>query len=227
VQRLCQGPAPPSPLAPVWHTRALLCVLLAAPTAGILANVDAAAPQLGSASYLPLLLVDVAFAIYVARIGLGVSKLGALLGAPLGGARAALGEAARGLALAMAIIVFDAIWQRLLGSPESLARHALLPSSAAARALWVVVALSTAFSEELIYRGYLQRQLGAMTGRAGFGVLLQAFLFGIAHGQQGPSATLRATVYGVALGCVARRRGGLAAVFVCHLAIDLYAGSIG
>jgi len=225
VQRLCQVVAP-SAVAPAWHTRALLCVLLLAPITGLLTGAEAQGfSQAGrAASYLPLLLVNVAFAAYVTRVGLGNSKLRELWGGRFADPGHAFGEAALGLLLAAAVVGIDRAWQVLSGSPESLTRHALLPSDAGARLLWLVIAVSAGFSEELLYRGYLQRQLGAMTGRAERGVLLQALLFGIAHGQQGPSTTLRATIYGLIFGSVARRRRGLFAVVVAHSLVDLYGG---
>lgn len=51
--------------------------------------------------------------------------------------------------------------------------------------LWIVMALSAGFCEELIFRGYLQRQISDLTDSAVAAVLLQALLFGLAHGYQG------------------------------------------
>jgi len=214
--------APARDLAPLWHLRVLLCVLLLAPIAGLLSD-GALEPALTPSSqigvlYLPLLLANAGFALYVSRVGLGSNKLPELFGQP------ALRDVSLGLALAVALLGVDGALQASSGSAESLAGHALLPKTWSAALLWVPLALSTALSEELVYRGYLRRQIENQSGSAAWGVVVQALLFGIAHGPQGPSAVVRYTLYATALGAVAQRRGGLTAVVVCHCAVDLYAG---
>ncbi len=223
MQRACQPTAVPArPLAPLWHLRVLLCVLLLAPIAAL--SSDGAfepAPrpeaQIG-ALYAPLLLANAAFALYVARVGLGANKLGLLFGRP------SMLDLPLGLGLAAALLAVDGALQALGTSAESLAGHALLPRSATATLWWLPVAIGTALSEELVYRGYLRRQLAAHSGSVALSVVMQAALFGIAHGPQGPSAVLRYSLYGLILGAVAQRRRGLLAVVVCHAAVNLYAG---
>lgn len=102
----------------------------------------------------------------------------------------------------------------------------LLPGNGVERLGWAAVALSAGFCEEVVYRGYLQSQLAWFTRREGAGILLQALLFGIAHGEQGGAAALRSVVYGVLFGVVARWRRSLWPGIVCHVAIDLTSGFV-
>jgi hypothetical protein len=78
--------------------------------------------------------------------------------------------------------------------------------------------------EEVVYRGYLQTQLAAFTGRAGLAVVLQAALFGMAHGEQGLAVVVRFTLYGVVFGALARWRRSLLPGIAAHIGIDLASG---
>ncbi len=227
MQEACQPLPRRRPLAPLWHTRVLLGVLLLAPATALVQSqpLDVMGPQL-TKLYLPLLLANTAFFAYVTRVGLGESKFAELFGRRFDRVQGPL-EALGGLLLAGLVLGLDEVLQRVTGSAESLASHALLPRGTSAELWWLAVALSTGFSEELLYRGYLRRQLAVMTGSEGAGNLLQALLFGVAHGLQGPEATLRSTLYGLLFGLVAKRRDGLLAVVVCHSVLDAYAGLSG
>lgn len=223
LQRTCQAiTSPADELAPLWHLRVLLCVLLLAPVVGLLSDgafelALTPSSQIG-ALYAPLLLANAGFALYVSGVGLGSNKLRELLG------RLALRDVLLGLALGAALLGVDSALQALSGSAESLAGHALVPQSLGAKLCWLPLAFSTAFSEELVYRGYLRRQVEHRSGSATWGIVVQALLFGIAHGPQGPSAVVRFSCYAALLGVVAQRRRGLLSVVVCHGAVDLYAG---
>src|SRR5260370_20528628 len=61
----------------------------------------------------------------------------------------------------------------------------IAPQSAAEVAAFIVLTMTAGFCEELIYRGYLQKQFFAWTGNLWLAVIAQGFLFGAAHGYQG------------------------------------------
>jgi len=206
-------------------------VLLLAPATSLLAGRNAAAQlQHGSqvvSVYLPLLSVSIVFSAYVSGLGIGRNLLRELFGKPWLGARQALLDVTWALLLAAALLGVDSVLQRLAMWPESLAAHSLLPQSLAAKACWLGLAACVGVAEELVYRGYLQRQLSALTGRVSLGIVAQALLFGIAHGEQGAFAVGRFTAYALAFGWVAERRQRLMAVTLCHVALDLHAGFCG
>ena len=81
----------------------------------------------------------------------------------------------------------------------------------------MLTAVTVGFCEEVIYRGYLQTQLTAFTGRASIAVVLQAALFGIAHGEQGLAVVVRFTLYGVLFGGLARWRRSLLPGIAAHI----------
>jgi membrane protease YdiL (CAAX protease family) len=218
-------------VAPFWHTRLFVLVLLLAPATSLLGGRNAVAQwQQGSqvvTVYLPLLSVSVAFSAYVSGLGIGRNLLRELFGKPWLGPRQTLLDLTWALLLAIAVLGVDSVLQRLAMWPESLAAHSLLPQSVGAKACWLGLAACVGVAEELIYRGYLQRQLSALTGRVSLGIVAQALLFGIAHGEQGAFVVARFTAYAVAFGWVAERRQGLMAVTLCHVALDLHAGFCG
>lgn len=210
-------------VAPFWHTRALTLSLLAVALSGTM--LDSSTPRVSSAtwagSYGPVLLVNVGLAFYVARLGLERSVFWRLVGC---NRRRLTYHLAWAVALLGFIFGVESFLQLCLGMPESLAARNLLPRLWSEKASWTLLALVIGASEELVYRGYLRQQLRALSGSAWLAILLQALLFGIAHGAQGPWAVARFAAYGVAFGHVAEREHSIVPGVLCHVGLDLYAG---
>jgi membrane protease YdiL (CAAX protease family) len=219
-------------LAPPWHTVALVLLILAVAIAGTLLEARGAAEGRAAGvpvapgtrivgQYLPLLLVNWGLVGYVSRLFRTHNALPQLLGRPWHGVR----QAATDLVLAGIVFAFvelaEVLTVRASAAGRNAAQLALLPSTEAERLTWLLVAVSVGFCEEVVYRGYLQRQLGALTGHASFGIALSAILFGIAHAEQGVAAAARITGYGLALGLLAHARRSLWPAIICHVAIDL------
>ena len=91
-------------------------------------------------------------------------------------------------------------------------------------ALWVLLSISAGFSEELAFRGYLQRQFTALTGRTSQALLLQAAVFGIAHGYQGLQACLAIALYGALFTLLALWRKSLRPGMIAHAWTDIASG---
>jgi membrane protease YdiL (CAAX protease family) len=214
-------------LAPAWHTWILvaLIVLVAAVGSLLTAAGGSAAPVITGSSrvvvaYVPMLLVQWGLLAYVARIGRPRSALASLLGRRW----TTVAAAASGLALAVAAFGAIEACQALpigLAAQPGPAVRALLPFTATERWVWIAVALSAGFCEEVVYRGYLQVQLAAFTRSAAWGVALQALLFGLAHLEQGPAVAARLGLYGLGLGVLAWWRRSLLPGIVAHVAVDL------
>jgi uncharacterized protein len=51
--------------------------------------------------------------------------------------------------------------------------------------MWIALSITAGVCEEAIYRGYLQRQITALTHRVPAGIFLSAADFGAAHAYQG------------------------------------------
>jgi membrane protease YdiL (CAAX protease family) len=89
--------------------------------------------------------------------------------------------------------------------------------------VWIVVSLSAGFCEELIFRGYLQRQFSALTGRIWLGILLQGIVFGLIH-PRGWRAVVVISVLGILYGTLAARRKNLRPGILSHGWSDLWEG---
>jgi len=100
----------------------------------------------------------------------------------------------------------------------------LLPHGVPESALWVLLSVTAGACEEIVFRGYLQRQLAALTGSVTAGILLQAIAFGISHGYQGRAPMAITGSYGLVLGILAWWRGNIRAGALAHAATDIVGG---
>jgi membrane protease YdiL (CAAX protease family) len=103
----------------------------------------------------------------------------------------------------------------------------LFPQSKYEIAVYVALVLTAGFCEELIFRGYLQKQFHAMTGNAYLAVILQALTFGAAHGYQGVKLMIVIAVYGLLFGLLALWIRNLRPGMIAHAWQDLLAGLVG
>lgn len=89
---------------------------------------------------------------------------------------------------------------------------------------WCVVSVCAGVCEEIAFRGYLQKQFLAITGRSWAAVVLQAIMFGLVHSYQGLRGVITLAGYGVLFGVLATRRRSLKPGMMQHSAQDLLAG---
>ena len=175
--------------------------------------------------YLTAILLDAALFYYVLPFTKNSgTPLRQLIGGKWGGATDIL----RDLAIALPFCV---VWQwtallvhRLLGANTAKSVDVLLPKTEAEIALWIVVSLTAGFCEEIVFRGYLQKQLQALTGSAAIAVAGQAVCFGIAHGYQGWKNVVVIMVLGVLYGLLALWRRSTRPGIIAHAASDVYGG---
>jgi len=84
----------------------------------------------------------------------------------------------------------------------------------------LLLALTAGFCEEIVFRGYLQRQFSTFTGAPYAGVVVQGFIFGAAHGYQGVKYMLLIAVYGCMFGVLALLRRSLRPGIIAHFLQD-------
>lgn len=100
----------------------------------------------------------------------------------------------------------------------------LAPHNGRELLVWVFVCLTAGFCEEVIFRGLFQRQFAALTRSRWAGVVLQAVLFGAAHGYQGGRHMAQIGVYGALFGMLALWRRSLRPGMIAHAWQDTFSG---
>jgi uncharacterized protein len=126
---------------------------------------------------------------------------------------------------------FWAVWEGaaygvhlLLGSGSAKTVDSLLPQSLVEVLVWIATSVTAGICEEMAFRGYLQRQFHALTGNISWAIVLQALVFGIAHGYQGWRNVVVISVLGVLFGVLAAWRKNLRANIVVHAWADIWGG---
>jgi len=102
----------------------------------------------------------------------------------------------------------------------------LVPRSNLELALWFCVCVTAGFCEEIIFRGYLQRQLAAIADSMLAGVLLSAAIFGASHGYEGVARMFLIAIYGLMFGLLAWWRKSLRPGMMAHAWHDALSGAI-
>jgi membrane protease YdiL (CAAX protease family) len=130
-------------------------------------------------------------------------------------------------AIATDVAIAAALWGVWIGIESALpggnAVQSLLPRTTIEYAIWMLVAVSAGFCEELVFRGYFQRQFHALTGSAAAAVVLQALVFGVGHFYEGGWAVAQITLYGILFGLLATWRNSLRPGILAHAWSDIFA----
>ncbi len=218
-------------IAPAWHTAGVLLLLLglAAFSMLMLHSGSIGHPHnrlLGYAITMTMEWLIVAF------IGLGARWRGASLRTLVGGSWPSWRSVGRDLGLAAGFLVAANIILGILGSVLGRIGHPtsndalknLLPHTGLETAVYLLLALTAGICEELIFRGYLQRQFAAWTGNAPAGIAVQGIVFGAAHAYQGPVMMLVIAVYGCMFGWLASWRKSLRPGMSAHFLQDAVGG---
>jgi CAAX protease family protein len=222
-----------SPVAPWWHTILFLVIVVGT---GLLQSYQQ--PKLSALqlrSRLPLYATMIGFElIMLAYVWvLGLRPAGTRLRDLIGGRWTRLTDVAIDIAAAIVFWAFVvgvlSVLQKFLGrnAAEIRAIKPLLPQSVSEMIAWVILACTAGFCEEVIFRGYLQRQFFALTGSLEFAVVLQAVVFGFGHLYQGAKGALTVAVYGAMFGVLAILRKSLRPGMMQHAGQDIFSGIVG
>lgn len=90
----------------------------------------------------------------------------------------------------------------------------------------VVILLVTplqAAAEEFLFRGYLLQALGSLVAQPWFGVIASALLFALFHGTQNVPLFLSRFAFGLVVGWLVLRTGGLEAAIAAHVINNVFA----
>jgi len=90
--------------------------------------------------------------------------------------------------------------------------------------LFVLLSVCAGLFEEIIFRGYLQRQFGALGRHAVVGIVVSAVIFGLGHGYQGARNMVVIAIFGSFFGILAHFRKSLRPGMMTHAFQDSIAG---
>jgi membrane protease YdiL (CAAX protease family) len=100
----------------------------------------------------------------------------------------------------------------------------LLPRTALEVVCWIGTSASAGFCEEFVFRGYVQRQLLALSQSTWVAVLCQGLVFGVMHAYQGWRLVILISVIGMLFGALAAWRKTLRVGMVAHGWTDVWSG---
>jgi membrane protease YdiL (CAAX protease family) len=226
----------PELVAPRWHTVMFVALFLALTLGGAFFQREARS-QPGKMLqhrnvvplYLSLIAMEWGLFFYMWRGGLRRSgtKLRDLIGGRWQGLTDVAIDAILALGLWTVWMMVEKAWEHWLGPEHAASIQTFLPRRATEILLWVGVSVSAGICEEVVFRGYFQRQFAAFTHSKWIALFLQAALFGIAHGYQGVEACLKIAIFGALYGLFALWRGSLRPGMIAHAGSDILSGIFG
>jgi membrane protease YdiL (CAAX protease family) len=114
------------------------------------------------------------------------------------------------------------------GKIDSLRRQIgfLVPSTTLELLVWCLLSVTAGICEEIIFRGYLQRQFGIIARSTLAGVIASAIVFGAAHGYEGRQRMLLIGIFGLLFGLLAWWRKSLRPGMIAHAWHDALSGAV-
>jgi len=129
------------------------------------------------------------------------------------------------------VLPFWVLWEgaayatsRFLGPSTAKTVDSLLPESLLEVTVWIATAITAGICEEMVFRGYLLRQLHALGGSIALAVAGQGVVFGLFHWYQGWKSVVVISVLGILYGLLAAWRKNLRANIVAHAWSDIWEG---
>jgi hypothetical protein len=220
----------PKLIAPLWHTLVFVLFIIGYAYYGrtTVPRVEALHLKSKVSLYFFMILLELLLLSYVWF--LGVRPAGGSFRGLIGGKWNRFGDVMRDIGVAfmfwLVVIVILVGLQLSIGKSPQTARAVfmLAPGSLTEVIVWIALSATAGFCEEFIFRGYLQKQLRAITGSDAAAVAMQAVCFGIAHSYQGVKSMVTITVYGALFGILAVHRKSLRPGMIQHAMQDSFAG---
>jgi uncharacterized protein len=221
---------PNEPIAPWWHTVLVLVPIAIGSIASWyqhgLPNVNLPGISLRLSSYFTVLTIEW---LPVLLIWLILRRRGLSLGVLISGRWQAVGGFCRdlGLAIGFLVVVIPVIGllASLLGGVAETTIAKITPKTASELVVWLGLAATGGFCEELVFRGYLTRQFSAWGGSIALAILLQGVVFGLAHGYY-HWVIVAPMVQGWLLGLLAHWRKTLRPGMLAHALQDALGGLV-
>jgi uncharacterized protein len=217
-------------VAPGWHTLLILALFAIGSIAGAyqhgLPNAHFPGVSDRVSGYLTVLLEEwlAAALIWIALRSRGLTIL-SLVSGRWSRARDFLRDLAIAIGFTGVVIPLVAVLTYILGGSANEAAASIPPKTAFELMVFLSLAASAGFVEEFVFRGYLTQQFAAWSGSYKIGIILQAVIFGLAHGFYG-KVMLAVMLQGLLLGLLARWRKSLRPGMLAHLLQDSLGGVV-
>jgi len=123
-----------------------------------------------------------------------------------------------GLGVLVVLLLLGTLLQQILSRFESSSAllRSMVPQNVLEASAFLAAALTAGFVEEFVFRGYLQRQLTALTGSVVIGSTLQILLFVQGHYFQGLVRLIPVAVFGLLFTVLALWRKSLRPCIIAH-----------
>jgi uncharacterized protein len=217
-------------IASPWHTAVVLLVVFGISALGAYQQ---GLPRVGRthghvAGYLLMIAIEW---LLTAFVWFGIRRRGIELRELIGGAWPGVWAVLRDLGIAILFLIASdlvlAVFAHLLKATPGSGIRNLFPKTLIEVALFVMLSLTAGICEEILFRGYLQRQFAALTRSRAAGLVLQGVAFGAAHGYQGRKFMCIIAVYGCLFGLLAYWRRSLRPGMMTHFMQDTLGGLVG
>lgn len=228
------GPRGTGSIAPAWHTAVLLAILIGFSIFSMHSQHRFAATH----GRVVLYAITIAWEwLIVGYISFGLRRRQMTLRELTGGRWASPKAVLRDVLLSvgfwfLAALVLAGVASMMgLGTSHTLADTRqklgfLVPRGRGEVILFLLLSATAGFCEEIIFRGYLQRQLAAWTHSSFAGIILQALIFGGGHGYEGPARMFLIAIFGAMFGALALVRNRLRPGMLAHFFHDATAGLV-
>lgn len=204
----------PSQTISYWHTVPLLLVL------GCFSFLNAKGAQgiHSSHAHLRVYIATMGYEwLFTAYVWWGLRRAGLSMHELIGGRWRSVEDFLLDVALAVAtwlgalmIIAIAAVAMGMdhSGNIESARKQIgfLAPQSGLEVFLWVCLSATAGFCEEVLFRGYFQKQFTRLLGNRWVALVVVSILFGLGHGYEGPQRMVLIAMLGVALGVMSLLR---------------------
>lgn len=218
------------PIAPWWHTALVLALLAMGSVASAyqhgLPNANLPGVSHRLSSYVTVLVQEWlgVFLVWLALRRRGLS-VGSLVSGRWQTPRAVFRDLGLAVGFMVVVIPLAGVLAYLLGANNNSALANITPKTLLELLVFLVLAASAGFGEELVFRGYLTEQFSAWNGSRAIAVLLQGVVFGLAHGFYG-KAMLAIMLQGWLLGLLACWRKTLRPGMLAHGLQDSIGGIV-
>jgi membrane protease YdiL (CAAX protease family) len=217
---------------PYWHTAALVLVL----AVFSLLNAKSAHGAHSGNSHVRIYLATMVYEwLLTAYVWWGLRRAGGTLRELIGGRWKSvedflidLGIAAGGWFAALLVLAIAAMAMGMnqAGNLDDARKQIgfLAPQSALEIVLWICLSATAGFCEEVLFRGYFQKQFTRLLRSRWIALVVVSILFGLGHGYEGPQRMALIALLGLAFGIMSLLRQSLRPAMMAHTLQDTISG---